>query len=329
MNVHESARLRHMLCTNGLEIAKSPDTANILIFQTCSIRDTAAQKIITHIHQAKKQKPKPQICVIGCLSAHTKIDGVDIQLGTNQLELLVEKLCQKKPDMRFGIENSIIITHGCENFCTYCIVPYVRGKEYSRDIDDIVNEFEQIKNCGKVIYLLGKNVNSYRCPRTKTNFVGLLDQLCKIDGDFILNFMSSHPKDFTYDLIDCIARNSKIERNIHLPLQSGCNKILAAMNRGYTIEQYTEKINCLRERIPGVHITTDIICGFPGESEQDFDKTINVIKAIRFNAAFIFAYSAREGTTAAKLDGQLDMTTKRQRATKLIQVQRKISASHC
>jgi len=335
MNVHESAKLRHMLCVAGLEIATSQSTADIIIFQTCSIRDTAQRKALTHISQAIKLKSSPfnkggarragvfspQICVIGCINK--PIGGVDIQLGTNQLEILVEKLTGTRPDTRFGMDNSIIITHGCENFCSYCIVPYVRGKEIHRPIEDIEFEFKEIVERGtpRVIYLLGQNVNSY------PNFVGLLDRLCKIDGDFTLNFLSSHPKDFDRTLVECIARNPKIERNIHLPMQSGCDKILAAMNRRYTVAQFREKVDLLRARVPGVHITTDIICGFPGETEQDFQQTVAVVKQIKFDAAFIFAYSPREGTLAAKMDGQLDTHEKKRRATKLIEIQRSLSSS--
>lgn len=174
------------------------------------------------------------------------------------------------------------------------------------------------------IYLLGQNVNSYKCPKTGANFVELLDKICALDGDFIVNFLSSHPKDFTQSLVDCIARNPKIERNIHLPLQSGCNKTLARMNRKYTIEQYLEKIASLRNAVSEVHITTDIICGFPGETEEDFAETVAVMQRVKFNAAFIFPYSRRRGTSADKMDGHLDKKTIMARTTQLIELQRKI-----
>jgi len=329
-NGHESDRLSHMLKSLGLVDATSAEESDVLIFQTCSIRNTAAQKILTHISQAKKLRRKSGrkqiICVIGCLSAEEKkykeFDGVDIVLGSNQLETLVEMLCGEKPDTRFGTGYSIIIQHGCENFCSYCIVPYVRGKEYSRPVDEIVKELEEIKSTDKVIYLLGQNVNSYKCPTTGTDFVGLLDRLCGLEGDFVLNFMSSHPKDFDRRVVDSIFRNKKIERNIHLPMQSGCDKILSAMNRGYTVKDYLEKIEMLRKTVPDVRITTDIICGFPDETPEDFLKTVEVFKLIKFNSAFIFPYSRRTGTVADKMDNQIDDKEKRKRTTMLLEIQR-------
>ena len=329
-NGHESDRLAHMLKSLGFKEALSAEESDVLIFQTCSIRNTAAQKILTHISQAKKirakKKLKQTICVIGCLSAEEKkykeFDGVDIVLGTNQLETLVEVLCGEKPDTRFGVGHSIIIQHGCENFCSYCIVPFVRGKEYSRTVDEIVSEFHAIKDCGKVIYLLGQNVNSYFCPQTGTNFVGLLDKICAIEGDFLINFMSSHPKDFSDELIACIARNKKIERNIHLPMQSGCDKILKFMNRGYTVKEYLGKIDTLRTAVPGVRITTDIICGFPGETLDDYQETVKVFSQIKFNASFIFPYSRRTGTLADKMPEQIPDAEKRRRVTELLKIQR-------
>lgn len=322
MNAHEGDRLRHMLLGVGFLEAPTKPEADVVIFQTCSVRDTASRKVFTHISQARKLPKKPKICVIGCLSALTdKIEGVDILLGTNQLEVLVEKLSGIKPDTRFGIENSIIIMHGCNNFCTYCIVPYARGREASRDVDDIVNEFMHIKDNGKVIYLLGQNVNSYKCPRTGVGFVELVDRLCAIEGEFLLNFISSHPKDFSEELVECIARNKKIERNIHLPIQSGNDRILKLMGRGYTAGEYLSKINLLKKRVPGVRITTDVICGFPSETEEEFQDTITVFEKVRFNAAFIFPYSERKGTKAATMDGRLGTPIKKERTTRLLKLQ--------
>ncbi|MCL2229217.1 MAG: MiaB/RimO family radical SAM methylthiotransferase [Firmicutes bacterium] len=323
MNAHESDRLRHMLLMVGFFEAQTKPEADVVIFQTCSVRDTASRKVFTHISQARKLPRKPTICVIGCLSALSeKIEGVDILLGTNQLEVLVEKLSGTKPDTRFGIENSIIIMHGCNNFCSYCIVPYARGREFSRDSDDIINEFMQVKNVGRVIYLLGQNVNSYKCPRTGTTFVELVDRICAIEGDFQLNFISSHPKDFSEELVDCIARNKKIERNIHLPIQSGNDRILKLMGRGYTAKEYLDKIMLLRKKVPNVRITTDVICGFPGESEEEFEDTKNLFKQVRFNAAFIFPYSERKGTRAATMEGRLSTKIKKERTTELVKLQR-------
>jgi tRNA-2-methylthio-N6-dimethylallyladenosine synthase len=340
MNVHESARLKHMLLAGGFENATNQDGADVIIFQTCSIRDTAARKVLTHINQARELRRKTggrqTICVVGCLGAQVlenpkilagKIGKNDIILGTNQSEVLAERLLGEKVDTRFGIDNSITIIHGCENFCAYCIVPYVRGREISRDISEIVDEFKAILSAKpqKSIYLLGQNVNSYRCPRTGAGFVELLDTLCSMDREFQINFLSSHPKDFGAPLVDCIARNEKIERNIHLPIQSGCDKILRLMNRKYTTADIRGKIEYLRAAVPTVHVTTDVICGFPNESESDFAETVAFMREIKFDAAFIFPYSVRSGTAAATMDGQIHEAVRKRRATELIAVQREIS----
>jgi tRNA-2-methylthio-N6-dimethylallyladenosine synthase len=337
MNVHESEKLAKILELAGFK--KEDDKENIpdiIIFNTCCIRDTAEQKITGHICETKKlKKTKPDliIAVIGCLGARGTVKA-DIVLGTNELDNFIKLLFEKTSspyrsgfDFKLGIGNSIVITHGCDNFCSYCIVPYVRGKEFSRNICDIEKEFKDI-TAGKngVIYLLGQNVNSYKCPQTGAGFVSLLERLCKITPPNVkINFLSAHPKDFSAELIGFIAEHTQIERNIHLPMQSGSNKILALMNRKYTAERYTEKINLLREKVPGVHITTDIICGFPGETEEDFAKTAEVLKNLQFSAAFIFPYHRRSGTAADLMGGQLDMQTKKCRATELIRLQREIS----
>jgi len=297
MNVHESAQLRTWLLGQGYKQAQSAETADIIVFNTCKIRDTAERKILTHIAQAKKhKKPHQQIIVTGCLTDHE----------------------YKKPSESIAVPASITISYGCENFCAYCIVPYVRGREFHRPKHEIIAEFNAIPRTGTV-WLLGQNVNSH------PDFVELLDTLSSRKGDFKLNFMSSHPKDFTMELIDCIARNEKIERNIHLPLQSGCDKILTAMNRGYTVADYTAKIARLRELVPGICITTDIICGFPGETEDDFAQTVAVMKQLQFDAAFIFPYSRRSGTAADAMPDQIDTVTKKRRTTELVNLQREIS----
>ena len=358
MNVHESDRMTAQLEAAGHKRTDTDSDAQIIIYNTCCIRNTAEQKIISHIGEAgklKKKNPDIIVCVVGCLSQRLgsaaalrqKFPFIDIILGTHNIDNLVgaiEKVLKNKKKVIEILEQRLSngglvhthpqgdvsyvnITYGCENFCAYCIVPFVRGKLICRDIADIEAEFKQIINTnpGKTIFLLGQNVNSYICPRTGTDFVGLIDKLCAIPGDFKLNFLSSHPKDFSVRLVDAIARNPKVERNIHLPLQSGCDKILALMNRGYTVAEYIKKINYLRARVPDVHITTDIICGFPTETEADFKKTIETIRQIKFNAAFIFPYSRRSGTQADKMDGQVDIATKKRRATELIRIQREIS----
>jgi len=355
MNVHESEKLNTQLSAAGFKKADAESSADIVIFNTCCIRNTAEQKIISHIGETKHTGQI--ICVVGCLSqrensAETlkkKFPHIAIILGTHNINRLTSKLKQyiknqkrlteikarrTDPDnlaLTYSRENTayINITYGCENYCSYCIVPYVRGKLISRDCDLIKEELhERLKLNPKIIMLLGQNVNSYICPKTNINFPTMLESLCReipSASYTLLNFMSSHPKDFSDRLIDVIAVNPQIERNIHLPLQSGCDRILALMNRGYTVAEYESKIKRLRKLVPDVHITTDIICGFPYETEEDFAQTIETMKRVRYNAAFIFPYSRRTGTVADKMLDQIDARTKKARATTLINIQREIS----
>jgi len=388
MNVHESEKMDAGLSAAGFEKAESDKAAGIVSFNTCCIRNTAEQKIISHIGETKQTGQI--ICVVGCLSQRDgsaaslkkKFPHIAIILGTHNIGHLAAKLkahiASKKrlaeieferteqDTVHIGIAASplaparyaalsptaprndtayINITYGCENFCSYCIVPYVRGKLISRDCELIKKEFrDRVRQNKKIIMLLGQNVNSYVCPKTGIDFPTLLERLCEERSDTRseseqefhdeaiptrtktqINFMSSHPKDFSARLIEVIAANRQIERNIHLPLQSGCDRILALMNRGYTVAQYEAKIKHLRKLVPDVRVTTDIICGFPSETEADFETTIETLKRIRFNAAFIFPYSRRTGTAADKMPDQIDAKTKKGRATALIKLQRGIS----
>ena len=341
MNVHESAKISGALEGKGYTKGSST-TADIHIFNTCCIRDTAEQKIQSHIATLCKNKtPEMVVAVIGCMSQREGVAKklqsrypIDIVLGTHQIDKLLEFLgCEDAPDAfkadltTQGVTAYYInISFGCENFCSYCIVPFVRGKLVHRESAEIEKEFDallnQIKGDEKtIIYLLGQNVNSY------PGFPGLLNSLANktTKPNVFLNFLSSHPKDFGDELINVIATNNQVDKNIHLPIQSGCNKILKAMNRGYTTEDYLAKLEKLRSAVPTVTVTTDIICGFPGETEEDFAETFAFMEKVRFNAAFIFPYSRRSGTVADKLPEQLDMKTKRKRATELINLQREIS----
>ncbi len=323
MNTNTAEKISYQLITDGWINAESDEEADVIIFNTCCVRDTAEQKILSHIALAKQLKvnnPNLIIAVIGCLTAKRKIRNVDIILGTADAEQVVEKLGVKIKDIKHEIKDIayIDITYGCENYCSYCIVPFVRGKLRIRPKEEIIAEFNLIKDKSNTIFLLGQNVNAY------PDFPNLLETLAKYDGDFKLNFLSSHPKDFGEDLVKVIARNPKIKRDIHLPIQSGCNKILKAMNRKYTVEEYEAKIKILRKYVPDAKITTDIICGFPGETEEDFQETIETVKRIKFNACYIFPYSNRSGTVADKLEGQLPFRVRRARATKLIEIMRKM-----
>jgi len=369
MNVHESQKMQKLLESDGFSYADDETSSDIIIFNTCTVRNTAEEKIISHIGNVHKEKRNGRsliIAIVGCLSQRdgvgaslrAKFPMMDIILGTHNISNIsraiklaidgkntldiVEKRDEggDKFDSLVSLDDPtkpnthyINITYGCDNYCTYCIVPYVRGALVCRESSEIEKEFSALYKTIKdraepqTIYLLGQNVNSYICPNTSVDFIELLKKLSKmVDvSNVFINFMSSHPKDFSNDLADLIATTPQIEKNIHLPIQNGCDKVLDAMNRGYTDAEYMGKIEYLRSVCPDVKITTDIICGFPNESEEDFAQTIAMVKKIRFNAAFIFPYSRRSGTVADKMDGQIDHKTKKRRTTELIKIQREIS----
>ena len=281
---------------------------------------------------------------------HQKFPFVDIIFGTHNLEdfkrLLINKLKQKKtlievidtdgfvfegtPKKRTSYPNAWVnIMYGCNNFCTYCIVPYVRGRERSRKKDDIINECKElIKQGYKEITLLGQNVNSYGNDLSDgSNFADLIKEVASIDGKFRLRFMTNHPKDFTDEMIYAIASNDKICKCVHLPVQSGSSKILDLMNRHYDRNYYIDRLDKLRTIIPNCAVTTDIMVGFPNETEEDFLDTISLCKYANFSGAFTFIYSKRNGTVAAEMDGQIPEAVSQNRIMRLIDIQNEINRS--
>ena len=361
MNVHESEKIAGQLVDRGCEQVLDIKDADIVVFNTCCIREGAEQKIMGNIGAVKplkKQKKDMIVAVCGCMSqqknmANTlrkKFPFIDIIFGANNVEFFGEyldtyleqkkyqdKVVQEENYMEKGSEITISrdnklhayvnIIYGCNNFCTYCIVPYVRGREKSRKPEDIYNEVTNLVKMGyKIITLLGQNVNSYgKDLENKLTFAELLQNICNIEGDFEVRFMSSHPKDLTMDVIDVIANNPKISRAIHLPVQSGSNSVLKAMNRNYTREKYLSQIQAIKEKIPGVMLSTDIIVGFPGETEQDYQDTVDLIKQVQYANAFIFIYSKRSGTVAEKMENQIPLNIKRDRIHNLLSIQHEIS----
>ncbi len=358
MNLHESEKIAGILTSMGYSLAKSEDCADVIVFNTCCIRENAedrAEGNIGALKQLKKARKDVIIAVGGCMTQqngfaeklHKKFPFVDIIFGTHNLEnfksLLTKKLAQKKsvievleketeiiegtPKTRTSYPNAWVnITYGCNNFCTYCIVPYVRGRERSRKMQDIVSECESlIKEGYKEITLLGQNVNSYGNDLPDANFPMLIERISKINGNFRLRFMTNHPKDFNEDLIKAIASSDKVCKSVHLPVQAGANRILKLMNRKYTREDYLEKVKLLRKYLPDISITTDIMVGFPTETDNDFYDTIDLVKQVEFAGAFTFIYSKREGTPASKMDGQIDENISKKRITQLIDLQNSIN----
>ena len=345
MNARDSEKLKGVLESAGFIYEDDELSADFVIYNTCTVRDNANQKLYGHLGSlgaVKKTRPDMIIALCGCLtqekSAYEKImrsyPFVDLVFGTHNLfdfpRLLVsvltrevtkgqghivseiwegtDRIVEDIPVKRnYPFKSGVNIMFGCNNFCSYCIVPYVRGRERSRGSDDIIKEIEALAADGVVeVMLLGQNVNSYgKGLEGEISFPELLKRVEDIDGIKRIRFMTSHPKDLSDELIDVMASSDKICRHIHLPLQSGSTRILKAMNRHYTKEGYIDLAQKIRDRIPGIAVTTDIITGFPGETEEDVNDTIDVIEAVRFDGAFTFIYSKRTGTPAASMPHQV------------------------
>ena len=362
MNVHETEKLAGILEKRGYSKAEKLDNADIVVFNTCCIRESAEQKILGNIGAIKPLKKKNKnliVAVCGCMSQQKdmastlkkKFPFIDIVFGANNIEFfgnyLDEFLKQRKfvnqvIEDKSYIENIdkvnvvrdnslyayVNIMYGCNNFCTYCIVPYVRGREKSRKPEEIYEEVKNLISMGyKVITLLGQNVNSYGLDGSTNgiNFAKLLDNIAQFDGDFEVRFMTSHPKDLSDELISVMAKNEKISKSLHLPVQAGSSKILKAMNRSYDIDHYKNLIKKIRTAIPNITLSTDIIVGFPSESEEDYQATVDLVKEVKFHNAFIFMYSKRKGTIAEKMDNQVPLSVKRERIHNLLQIQHEIS----
>lgn len=361
MNLHESEKIAGILTSLGYLSTEDENEADIIVFNTCCIRENAEDRAEGNIGALKKLKRKKKdliIAVGGCMTQQNgyaktlkeKFPFLDIIFGTHNLEnfknLLEKKLNQKKavievlekegeivegtPKTRTSYPNAWVnITYGCNNFCTYCIVPYVRGRERSRKMQDILLECRELINEGyKEITLLGQNVNSYGNDLGDVDFSTLIEEISKIPGKFRLRFMTNHPKDFSEKLVKTIAKNEKVCPSVHLPVQAGSNHVLKLMNRKYTREDYIEKVKMLRAYISDVAITTDIMVGFPMETEEDFLDTYNLVKEIEFAGAFTFVYSRRKGTPADKMDGQIPEEVSKPRIMKLIDLQNSINREH-
>lgn len=351
LNVHESEKIAGVLQNLGYEEAECLQDADVIVFNTCAIRAGAEDRAFGNIgalKRLKKDNPNKIIAVCGCMTQvkdnaeyiYKTFPFVDIILGTSNLyffEDFLEKhqgkhiLCHSEdfnllgenmPVYRTSGDNAWInIMQGCNNFCTYCIVPYVRGRERSRPLQDIVEEAKQaIQEGYKKITLLGQNVNSYGNDLGDVNFVMLLKEICALEGDFVVAFMTSHPKDLSSELIDFIALSPKMLKEVHLPVQSGSTKILKLMNRKYTREKYLSVINEIKSKIKGVKLSTDIIVGFPGETEEDFQETISLLKEVKFDNVFAFMYSKRRGTPASVMENQVDDETKHRRVNEVLKV---------
>ncbi|MGN0442516.1 MAG: tRNA (N6-isopentenyl adenosine(37)-C2)-methylthiotransferase MiaB [Acutalibacteraceae bacterium] len=362
-NVADSETIKGMLAQMGYGFTESPENADFILFNTCAVREHAEDRVFGNvgaIKSIKKKHPSVLIALCGCMMEQEHIANriyksfpfVGLVFGTHCLhefpKMLYNSLLTGKrqfirnnddllvhegmPKLRDGLfKGWLPIMYGCDNFCSYCIVPYVRGRERSRKSEVILEEAKELINNGyKDITLLGQNVNSYgKGLDEDITFAQLLKKIDAIDGDYVLRFMTSHPKDCTKELIDTIAESRHISTHLHLPFQSGSNRILKQMNRRYTREKYLEIVNYAKEKIPGLSLTSDIIVGFPGEIEEDFQDTLSLIEEVGFTSLFTFIYSKRVGTPAAKMDDPTTDEEKSDRFQRLLKVQEKIAAARC
>mgnify|MGYP001007715450 FL=1 len=359
MNSRDSEKISGILKQIGYVETDSED-ADFVLYNTCTVRENANNKVYGHLGYAKKLKenrPGMLIALCGCMmqepeaveNIKKKYRFVDIIFGTHNIfklaELLQTRLLSDRvvidlwkdtdmivedlpSDRKFSFKTGVNIMYGCNNFCSYCIVPYVRGRERSRSPEDIIAEVKALAADGVVeIMLLGQNVNSYGKNLTNPiSFAQLLKEIEKIDGIERIRFMTSHPKDLSQELIDVMKDSTKICRHLHLPLQSGSTRLLKIMNRRYTKESYLDLVERIRTAMPDISLTTDIIVGFPGETEEDFLETMDVVRKVGYESAFTFLYSKRTGTPAAAMENQVEETVAKERFDRLLKLVQECSA---
>ena len=359
-NVNDGEKIKGVLADIGYGMCDSPEEADLILFNTCAVREHAEQRVFGNIgalKRLKKDKPELIIGLCGCMAQQQSIVDkikesypfVDIVFGVNGIDTLPQLLCEKiagkkKRVLVTPVERTEVveetpirrdsnfrawlpIMYGCDNFCTYCIVPYVRGRERSRRSEDILAEFKELVAAGyKEITLLGQNVNSYgKGLDEQIDFSDLLNLLCTVPGDYHIRFMTSHPKDASRKLIDTIAAQDKICNHLHLPVQSGSDRILKEMNRHYDVQQYLELMDYAKGKIPGITFSSDIIVGFPGETEDDFQATLDLIQKVGYMQLFTFIYSKRSGTKAASMPDPVTRKEKTDRMGRLLKIQDEIA----
>ena len=359
-NVADSERIKGMLAQMGFGFTEEVDDADLILFNTCAVREHACDRVFGNVgalKHIKRRRPEVLIAVCGCMVQQPHVAEklknsypfVGLVFGTHVIhqfpEILWQALNQRKQLSVTPVDDGVIaegipvhrdgsfkawlpIMYGCNNFCTYCIVPYVRGRERSRDPEIILNEAKELVKQGyKEITLLGQNVNSYgKGEDHGVNFSELLRRINAIEGDFTIRFMTSHPKDATHELFDTIASCEKVSRHFHLPFQSGNDRVLQAMNRRYTRAQYLGLVDYARKVIPDISFTSDVIVGFPGETREEFEDTLSLVEEVEFTSLFTFIYSPRTGTPAAVMDDPISMETKTAWFQELTALQERVSA---
>ena len=358
MNLSDSERIANQLESFGCVSVEQVDQADIIVINTCCVRESAENRIFGRIGALKRlktERPERMIIIAGCLAQKDqqlifrRAPHVDIVLGTQNIDRLVDILSEKQRGKRrvesqtnvldglgdtavnrhAGVNAWIPVMHGCDNFCSYCIVPYVRGRERSRPAESILQEVREFAAAGgREVTLLGQNVNSYgKNLEGGWNFPRLLAAVDRVEEIRRIRFMTSHPKDFGNELIQVMANGKNICAHLHLPVQSGSDEILRRMNRHYTTAEYRRHVEDLRSAIPDVSITTDLIVGFPGETEELFEQTLSFVSEMKFDAAFTFLYSKRSGTPAADMEEQIPQSVKQSRLQRLMDLQNDIALS--
>ena len=363
MNAKDSEKLLGILESAGFVQTDSEEDADMVIYNTCTVRENANQKVygrLGYLNSLKRENPDMMIALCGCMMQEPKVietirksySFVDIVFGTHNIFRLAELVYMRMTtgkhvidiwdgttdivehlpsDRKYPFKSGVNIMFGCNNFCSYCIVPYVRGRERSREPEDILQEIRSLVADGVVeVMLLGQNVNSYgKTLKEPMSFAQLLEQVVQIEGLERIRFMTSHPKDLSDDLIAVMAKYPKICRHLHLPLQSGSTRILKEMNRHYTKEQYLDLVERIRAAVPDISLTTDIIVGFPGETEEDFEETLDVVRRVRYDSAFTFLYSPRTGTPAAAMENQIPKEIAQPRFDRLLALVQQIAGELC
>lgn len=359
MNERDTETMKGMLAVEGYTFVDNPEEADLIVYNTCAVRENPERKVygqIGSLRTLKEKNPNLIIAITGCMPQSPeelqrlsdRLPHVDIIIGTHNVHRLPElvhrvettgeqiievwekpeEIIEGLPARREGkFKAFVTIMYGCTNFCTYCIVPYTRGPERSRRPEDIVQEITELAKQGYVeVTLLGQNVNSYgKDLSLDIDFAGLLAKVNAIDGIQRIRFTTSHPKDITSQLIDAIANLDKVCEHLHLPVQAGSNRVLKEMNRRYTVEKYLQIVEEVRSKIPNIALTTDLIVGFPGETDEDFEQTLDLVRKVEYDSAFTFIYSPRPGTPAAKRSDQIPEDVKKERIYRLIDLQNEIS----
>lgn len=357
MNVYDSEQILRLLHPLGYSYVDDPEKADLVILNTCSIRQKAFDKGFSFLGRVKKRKKLGDHVLIGVGGCVAQQEGekiikrapyVDFVFGTSSIHRLpqivkraeqgekVSDISEKEEIIETGSNPNlpdeltpsgfVSIMRGCNNFCTYCIVPFVRGREKSRNPDEIISEIKRRALKGmKEITLLGQNVNSYGKSGGMPDFPDLLYLVSEIEEIERVRFATSHPKDLSSKLVDCFKNIEKLCRHFHIPVQAGSDKILSAMNRKYSVKDYLEKIAALRKACPGIELSTDIIVGFPGETEAEFNQTLNLLKEVSYDNVFAFAYSDRPGTKASSFEDKIELKIKKERLNKLLDIQKEIT----